>query len=325
MELREFIKQNRGPWEQLEQSIREMSKRKSLTPRHVENFQILYRQALNHLSYSQTYFPDEEVTAYLNALVAKAHNLLYRGQAATSWHQLKQFFGKTFIRLLLEQRRFFFTAMLLFLIGGVGSFLAVLNDPLHLYSILPPSIAAGVDPAHLGQGKQLIDAPAMSAQIMTNNIQVAILAFAGGLTFGILTIYLLISNGILLGALAALFWQYGKFYDFWAYIVPHGMIELTAIFIAGGSGLLMGYRLLVPGPYSRIYQLKNQAARSVQLLLGTIPLFIVAGTIEGYITPAPIPLQAKYGVALLTVIGLGLYVWLGGRRRDREPATISRG
>ncbi|MDY0408887.1 stage II sporulation protein M [Paracerasibacillus soli] len=81
---------------------------------------------------------------------------------------------------------------------------------------------------------------------MTNNIQVAFLAFAGGITFGILTVYVLMINGIMVGGLAAFFWHYSKTYVFWAYIVPHGIIELTAIFIAGGAGLLMGYKLLVP-------------------------------------------------------------------------------
>lgn len=323
MDLQTFIKQNRTEWELLEQSIRELSKNKrSLTAERVENFQLLYRKAVNHLSFSQTYFHNEEVTYYLNELVAKAHHLLYRDQATTSLYQLKQFFGKTFIRLLIEQWRFVFVACLLFLIGAIGSFLAVINDPVHLYSILPSAIASHVDPAQLGQGHKLMDAPAMSAQIMTNNMQVGILAFAGGITFGTFTIYLLINNGMILGALAALFWQYGKFYDFWAYIVPHGMIELTAIFIAGGAGLLMGYSLIVPGPYSRAYQLKRQALRSVQLLLGTIPLFIVAGTIEGYITPAPISLAAKYAVSLSTVVALLVYVWVGGRR-GKYPASLT--
>jgi uncharacterized membrane protein SpoIIM required for sporulation len=322
MDLKTFIKQNRKDWEQLDQAIKELSKSKSLTPERVENFQLLYRQVVNQLSFSQTYFHSEEVTFYLNELVAKAHNLLYRDQGTTSLYQLKQFFGKTFIGLLLEQWKFVCVAFLLFLIGAAGSFLAVMNDPVHLYSILPAQIASHVDPAQLGQGNNPIDSPAMSAQIMTNNIQVAILAFAGGITFGTLTIYLLVTNGIMIGALAALFWQYGKSYDFWAYIVPHGMIELTAIFIAGGAGLLMGYRLVVPGNYSRAYQLKRQALHSVQLFLGTIPLFIVAGTIEGYITPSPIPLEAKYAVAGLTVIALIVYVLVGGRRREQPAALI---
>ncbi|APH03999.1 stage II sporulation protein M [Bacillus weihaiensis] len=311
MNSRQFIRQHREDWNELEKSISHLQKRrKKLAAREINQFNRLYQKTSQHLSYCQTYFPQDEVTPYLNGLVSKAHNLLYKDQTS-SFKQIREFFSTTFIGLFLEQWKFIFIAMILFTVGFIGSYFSVLNDPLNLYTILPSEIAQGVDPKNIGQQDGNVDSPLMSASIMTNNIKVAILAFAGGITFGLLTVYVLIYNGIIIGALAALFWQQGKAYDFWAYIVPHGMIELTAIFIAGGAGLLMGYKLFVPGHYSRLYQLKHQAKRSVQLLLGTIPLFIIAGIIEGYITPAPISLEAKYIVALLTVFGLLFYILLG--------------
>ncbi|MFC4322203.1 stage II sporulation protein M [Litchfieldia salsa] len=311
MSIKQFVKQHREEWKQLEQFVTKFTKsRRQLNETDIEGFHHLYQKAAQHLSYSQTYFPKEDVTPYLNGLVSKSHNLLYKDQVS-SFQQLRHFFTTTFIRLFIEQWKFILIAMILFTIGALGSFLAVQNDPLHIYSILPSNIAQSVDPEQLGKQDGAVDSSLMSASIMTNNIQVAILAFAGGVTFGLLTVYILIYNGLLVGALAALFWHYGKSYEFWAYIVPHGMIELTAIFIAGGAGLLMGYKLFVPGSYSRGYQLKLQAKRSVQLLLGTIPLFVIAGVIEGFITPAAISLEAKYIVAMLTVVGLILYVLIG--------------
>ncbi|TXC90301.1 stage II sporulation protein M [Metabacillus litoralis] len=321
MNIKQFMKQHRDDWKQLEQLISLLSKkRRSLTGNDIEQFNRLYQKTAQNLSYSQTYFPTEDVTTYLNGLVSKAHNLLYKDQTS-SIKQFRYFFSTTFIGLFLKQWKFVIIAMLLFILGAVGSYFSVLNDSLNIYSILPADIAQGVDPESLGDHDGAVDSPFMSATIMTNNIQVAILAFAGGITFGILTVYLLIYNGIIIGALAALFWQHDKAYDFWAYIVPHGMIELTAIFIAGGAGLLMGYKLFVPGPYTRAYQLKQQAKHSVQLLLGTIPLFVIAGIIEGYITPAPISLEAKYIVALLTVFGLVFYVLIGRSLLERKKLT----
>jgi uncharacterized membrane protein SpoIIM required for sporulation len=314
MELKLFIKQHRNDWDRLEQSLKQMTKRKKyLTPETIDQFQLLYQKVSHHLSVSQTYFPQEDVTQYLNNLVSKAHNILYRDQA-TSFYQMKRFLGSTFIHLLLEQRKFVLIAMLLFTIGAVGGYMSVINDPLHLYTLLGPEFVEGIDPDSLGESNGEINSPLMSTTIMTNNIQVAILAFAGGITFGLFTIYVLITNGILVGALAAVFWQHGKFYEFWAYIVPHGMIELTAIFIAGGAGLLMGYKILVPGSYPRSFQLKRHGLRSVQLLLGTVPLFVIAGIIEGYITPADISLEAKYAFAFITVIALILYILIGKRK-----------
>lgn len=311
MDIKQFVKQHREEWKELENLVTLLNKRKSnITGSNINQFNRLYQKAAQNLSYSQTFFPNEEVTQYLNGLVSKSHNLLYKDQVS-SLKQIRYFFSTKFIGLLLEQWKFIIAAMILFIIGALGSFISVAHDPLHLYSILPADISQAVDPNQLGSSDGAVDSPLMSASIMTNNIQVAILAFAGGVTFGLLTVYLLIYNGMIIGALAALFWHYDKSYDFWAYIVPHGMIELTAIFIAGGAGLLMGYKLFVPGHYSRGYQLKRQAKRSVQLLLGTIPLFVIAGLIEGFITPAAISLEAKYFVAFLTVIGLIFYLIIG--------------
>lgn len=318
MNVKQFVKKHREDWKKLEQLVSLMDKKKKeIRGRDIDQFYRLYQKSAQNLSYSQTYYPNEDVTAYLNGLVAKAHNLLYKDQVS-SMRQVRRFFGMTFVKLLWEQWKFVVAAMLLFTLGALGSFASVFNDPQHIYSILPPEIAYGVDPDSLGSADGQVDSSIMSAGIMTNNIQVAFLAFAGGVTFGLLTVYALIYNGIIVGALAALFWHHGKTYAFWAYIVPHGMIELTAIFIAGGAGLLMGYKLLVPGQLSRGYQLKVHAKRSVQLLLGTIPLFVIAGIIEGFITPAAIPLEAKYFVAFLTVIGLIFYFLIGKRLLLRQ-------
>ncbi|WP_058305870.1 stage II sporulation protein M [Gracilibacillus massiliensis] len=322
MQINQFIKQNRSDWEQLEALTTNLQKKK--TYQVIEEFQHTYQKVARQLSYSQTYFPNEDVTQYLNEIVAKAHNVLYQSQQS-SWKQAYHFFSSKFVGLLLEQWKAIIIAMLLFFIGGLASFITVIDNPAHLYGILPEEMVQSVEPESLGENPQAVDAPVMSAEIMTNNIRVAILAFAGGITFGILTVYVLIYNGILIGALAGLFWNYSNSYSFWAYIVPHGIIELLAIFIAGGAGLLMGYKIFVPGKYSRGYQLKVQTVRSVQLLLGTIPLFVIAGIIEGYITPADISLEMKYLVAIITAVGLLAYMIAGHflmQRRKLQQSTI---
>ncbi|GAE29697.1 stage II sporulation protein M [Alkalihalobacillus hemicellulosilyticus] len=312
MNIKQFTQQHREDWNNLEQLISTLQKNhKSRTgSQHIHDFHHTYQKVAQHLSYSQTNFPSTDVTFYLNGLVAKAHNLLYRDQLS-SWKQISYFLSTKFVHLLFDQWKFVLVAMLLFTLGAIGSFFAVMQDELSLYTVLPAELAKAFDPTQVGAAEGTVNAPVMSAEIMVNNIQVAILAFAGGITFGLLTVYILIYNGIIIGAIAALFWHYGNSYEFWAYIVPHGIVELTAIFIAGGAGLLMGYRLFVPGHYSRAYQLKENAKRSVQLLLGTIPLFVIAGVIEGYITPAGVSLEVKYAIALITTIGLILYALIG--------------
>lgn len=318
MLIRPFVEQNRTDWSELEQYLGKLDKsRKNISGREISTFNRLYQKTARDLSFSQTYFPNEDVTAYLNELIAKSHNLLYKDQTS-SVRQIRTFLSTTFIKLLSEQWKAVLFAMLLFVTGAFAAFLAVLDDPLNLYGVLPEEVAQSVDPEEIGTDEGVADASTMSASIMTNNIQVGILAFAGGITFGLLTVYLLISNGIMIGALAGLYWHAGGAYEFWAYIVPHGIIELTAIFIAGGAGLLMGYKLFVPGLYGRVYQLKYQAKRSVLLLAGTLPLFVIAGIIEGFITPADLSLETKYIVAFLTVAGLGLYIAAGTFLKNRH-------
>ncbi|WP_112179910.1 stage II sporulation protein M [Paraliobacillus zengyii] len=319
MQLKQFIQQHRKDWQELEQLTSDLQKRNQITSTTIDKFDHLYQKAAQNLSYCQTYYPNEEVTGYLNGMVSKAHNVLYQKQQS-SWKQLHYFFSTKFVGLLLDQWKPIVIAMLLFFFGGLASFLSVLDNPLHINGILPNDMAQSIaDPSELEENAGSVNASLMSAEIMTNNIRVAILAFAGGITFGLLTIYLLIYNGVIIGALAALFWNSGNSYIFWAYIVPHGIIELLAIFIAGGAGLLMGYKLFVPGNLSRLYQLKIQTIRSVQLLLGTIPIFILAGIIEGFITPADLSLEIKYVVALLTLIGFILYMVVGHFFLQKRP------
>lgn len=323
MQLKPFIQHNREDWHQLEQMIESFNKNRAKpTSQVIETFDHLYQKTTQNLSYSQTFFPDAEVTEHLNQLVSRAHNVIYQTEHS-SWKQLKSFVLEKFVGLLIEQWRPIIIAALLFSLGGLAGFLTVSQDPFHLEILLPGTLSNILPPEELAANTRLehIDGAMMSADIMTNNIQVAILAFASGITFGLLTIYLLIYNGLFLGALAGLFWHSGSSYIFWAYIAPHGVIELLAIFIAGGAGLLMGYKLLVPGQLKRSVQLKYHALRSVQLLLGTIPLFIIAGIIEGFITPADLSLEVKYIVAIITLLGFCAYM-LYGHWRHLKNTTI---
>lgn len=310
MELTAFLKKHAPAWNELERRIGELSRRGArLQASDIERFAALHKQVSSHLAYLYTHYPSHEAAAHLNKLVARSHNLLYRDQWSST-DSLRSFFQRGFVSMLVARRRFIAAAALLMLIGFLSGFIAVWADPLHLPAIVPAEYA-GVDPSKVTDDRGEIASAAISASIMTNNIRVAILAFASGLTLGIGTLYILVYNGILIGALAALFHRAGEGYSFWAYILPHGVIELTAIFIAGGAGLYMGYVILVPGPFSRKFRFVTAAKESVQLLLGTVPLFVIAGIIEGYITPAQLPLETKYGVAFLTLALLALYLVYG--------------
>ncbi|MBP1990895.1 stage II sporulation protein M [Paenibacillus eucommiae] len=325
MDISRFIKEHKSAWTELEQLCGQMDKRKSgLQASQLDRFAELYKIVSAHLATLQTHRAADEMTLYLNQLVSKAHNLLYKENNKSS-QQLSTFFLHHFPALIRKRKWFVVFAFALFVIGGLSGYLAVWKDPLNLYQILPPSMAGSIDPAQTDQPRGDLHSPLISTTIMTNNIRVAVLAFISGITLGIGTVYLLITNGLLIGALAAVFMQSGKSYVFWAYILPHGVIELAAIFIAGGAGLYMGYRIFVPGPYSRKRLFLESAKESAQLLLGTLPLFVIAGIIEGYITPSTLSLEVKYIVAGATLVLLGVYYGYGSRKlvKKKEEAPQS--
>ncbi|MCI3926903.1 stage II sporulation protein M [Paenibacillus sp. TRM 82003] len=318
MDLTSFLRKHKPLWNELERLVTAMSRRGARpTAEEVDRFAALHKQASGHLAFLYTHHPAHEAAVHLNKLVAKSHNVLYRDQW-NSTESLRAFFRSGLVEMLRARSKFVLAAALLFAIGYLSGFVAIMTDPLSLPAIAPAF--AGVDPSAVTDERENLQSSVMSAEIMTNNIRVAVLAFASGITLGLGTLYLLVYNGILIGALAAVFHRAGESYAFWAYILPHGVIELTAIFIAGGAGLYMGYVILVPGPFTRRFRFLTATKESVQLLLGTIPLFVVAGIIEGYITPTQLSLEMKYGVAALTLILLALYYVYGLKRAARPDA-----
>jgi uncharacterized membrane protein SpoIIM required for sporulation len=322
MNISRFIREHKSQWTELEQLLEQLNKRtNSLQASDVSRFTELYKAVSAHLATLQTHLPADETTIYLNHLVSQAHNAMYK-ESNKSSTQMKEFFLHYFPSLIQARSLFVGFALLLFLLGGLLGFLSVWNDPLNLSMIMPGTMADSIDPSKTADPRGDLHSPLVSTAIMTNNIRVAVLAFISGVTLGIGTVYLMISNGLIVGALAAVFMQSGKSYVFWAYILPHGIIELTAIFIAGGAGLYMGYRFFVPGPYPRKLRFLESAKESAQLLIGTIPLFIIAGIIEGYITPSALSLEVKYLIAGVTLLILALYYGYGISKRGEQKQLM---
>jgi uncharacterized membrane protein SpoIIM required for sporulation len=157
-----------------------------------------------------------------------------------------------------------------------------------------------------------------SSQIFTNNIRVTFYAFALGAVFGLGTLYVLAFNGAMFGAIIALTYRAGFGNDLMSFVVGHGVIELSCIFLAGGAGLLIGTALLMPGDLSRGDALKSRGMDAVRLIIGCVPVLVVAGIIEGFISPQPIPAVIKIAIGLLTGTTLWLYLWLAGRETEEE-------
>src|SRR6185436_1952391 len=150
-----------------------------------------------------------------------------------------------------------------------------------------------------------------------------IYTFAFGALLGIGTIFYLAFNGANIASVLALTYRAGFGNDLLTFMVGHGVIELSCIFMAGGAGLLIGSALLMPGDLSRADALKSRGKEAVRLMMGVAVLLVVAGIIEGFISPAPIPAAIKYGIAAITGIALYLYLLLAGREAETEAPPSS--
>ena len=159
--------------------------------------------------------------------------------------------------------------------------------------------------------------PLASTSIQTNNIKVTFLAFAGGVLGGIGTLWVLAQNGLLLGMVLSLCFRY-RFWEIPIFVSAHGVIELTAIFIAGGAGLLIGKALLMPGDLRRIDALVENGRLAIKLILGCIPMLLIAGLIEGFISPAHIPRAYKFSISALSALVMAIY-FLKADPRDALP------
>ncbi|OXM13652.1 stage II sporulation protein M [Paenibacillus herberti] len=325
MDTTAFIRRNKPSWAELEALLGLLGKRSARAEAaQLDRFGELYRTASAHLAYLQTHAPASEATVLLNDLVSRSHNQLHAGGTAGKSHPLR-FMLYGFPMLIKMRMPFILLAGLLFGFGGLLGYLAISANPSVIHAVLPAGMADGVDPSRVNSDRGDINSAIMSAEIMTNNIRVAVLAFLSGVTLGFFTLYLMVFNGLLIGALAAVFAQTGYTYTFWAYILPHGVIELLAIFIAGGAGFYMGYKFFVPGELPRGLVFVQSAKESALLLLGTIPLFVIAGLIEGYITPAVLPLWVKYAIAGLTLVACVAYYLYGtsrGARAEGESGAV---
>jgi uncharacterized membrane protein SpoIIM required for sporulation len=162
--------------------------------------------------------------------------------------------------------------------------------------------------------------PYTSAFIMRNNIQVTFMAFSGGMLAGLLTVYIMLLNGVLIGGLTGLTVHYGVGFELWTFVIGHGVIELTVIFMAGAAGLLIGWSMIRPGLLRRRDSLRLAAQKAVRLLIGAAPLLIVAGLIEGFISPNELlPWPVKWSVGIGSGILLYSYLFLAGRRTEEQP------
>ena len=325
MNLDVWLTGRQPAWQRLEKIVDRLFHRgpRRTPARDLRELTELYPAVCADLARLRTLNADPAIVGPLNRLVTRAHAQIYRGESRRSW-RLSNFFLVSYPRLFRRTWKFMAVSFLLSALSALTAFSTVQNSPQIVADIM-----GGMDNEFYGP-KSVADIrerfghegdPRLSSFVITNNIRVALLAFALGITFGIGTVYVMIFNGAMVGGIAGAFAKSGIAGQFWMVILPHGALELSAVVIAGGAGLLVGHSLWCPGRRTRRRALREEAVRAMQLAVGLVPAFAVAGLFEGLVTPSDaIPESLKVGLGLAVAVVFWLYLLLAGRKADPQEA-----
>jgi uncharacterized membrane protein SpoIIM required for sporulation len=306
MNIQRWISRREPNWQRLDTLLRQVEKKgiKSLRAAEIRELASLYRSVAADLARAQTQKIGNTLTQSLHFLTTRAYTQIYQGSRRQEWQAVVEFYSWRLPAVVQQTFLYIAAATATFLLGALVAWWYAWQDPTFISLLVPESLISQVRDDHkLWMGSIVGIEPLASSNITINNLSVSFGAIAGGMTAGIYTAFLLWFNGLLIGALATLVGQNNLAYPFWAFVFPHGSLELPAIFFAGGAGFLLARAILFPGKYRRRDALKFYGSLAVQLLFGIVPMLIIAGTIEGFFSPNPsVPNPFKY------LVGMSLFV-----------------
>ncbi len=316
MDHQRWCKNRETDWHILEQLLSKTEQRgiKSLTVEEIQQLAALYRATSADLARAQTYGLSPRLRQTLRSLIIRAYGQIYQGDRRQEWDKVGAFYRWRLPFVLQQTAAYTLAAFGIFLAGGIIAWWFSWQDPTFMALIVPENIITTVrDRQELWMGSILTMKPVAASGIMINNLAVAFRIVAGGAVAGLWSIYALFYNGLLIGAVGALVAQHQLALPFWAFVFPHGALELPAIFLAGAAALLIAKGLVWPGKYRRLVAIKQQAKLAAQLVFGIVPLLFIAGLIEGFISPVLwIPDSFKY------VLGTAFF-WLLLSYANRQP------
>ncbi len=305
-----WLAKRQSHWDRLERLLDQTQRDGlvSLTRLELQELGLLYRQAAADLSSLREDPSGKAYARSLNLLLARAHNTIYTGQKSSAWSMV-HFYRSSWPQIFRRNLNLINAAFLLFLLGGLAGLLLSMTRPDFIRLFLGPHMMETIERHKMWTDSLVAVKPLASTGIMTNNLHVTFVICASGILGGIGTVYMLVFNGVMMGVVGAACWMGGMSLPLWSFVAPHGVLELPAIFIGGGAGLRLAQGLLFPGMLPRRDSLARAGGEAVRLLLGVIPILIIAGTIEGFISPSPnIPWQWKF--ALSGAIGAVFFSYL---------------
>lgn len=322
MDVDRFIALNAPGWERTAELARRAGRRRDLTGGEVDELLRRYQETTLHLSQVRTTYRDPALTRRLSTVVAASHAAVH-GARVARLATVRRFLTATFPAAVWTCRRQLLWSTALFWGTAVVLALVFWQAPDRLDLVIPESYQEIYAEEDFVSYYSEDPSAVFFSRVTTNNIQVSVLAYALGAAAVIPGALILFENGAAIGVVAGLFLERGEFWSvFMTYVLPHGLLELTAITVAGAAGLRVGWTLFAPGDRTRGQALGEEGRRSVTIVLGTALAFLVAGLVEGFVTGSPaLPAGVKVAVGALVWVAFLLWVLVGGRRAVAEGWT----
>jgi len=314
-----WINKRQTYWSRLESLLARVKQQglHALSRSELRELGLLYRQTATDLSAVRGDPSSVQQSRYLNQLLGRAHNTIYSGQKKTVGG-IWQFYRRDYPRIFRQFLPYTAIATAIFLLGALAGLCFSLADPDYMRHFIGPSMMNSIERHEMWTRSIVSIKPQASSAIMTNNLTVSFTAFAAGITAGIGTLYMMFFNGMMIGVIGTACATYGMSVALWSFVSPHGVLELPAIFIAGGAGLRIAHALLFPGVLSRRDSLAVGGTEAVRLLVGVIPMLIIAGTIEAFFSPSSVSVPLKFAAAAALFTLLIAYLLSGSRDQARK-------
>ena len=266
-----------------------------LSRAELQEMALLYRQVAADLSVLRRDETARTYTDNVNQLLARAHHIIY-SRRKTTWLTLFRFLKDEYPAIFQRQLPYVAASLLVTVAWGLLGAALTSARPQFMRHFVGPAMIATMEQHKMWTESIVSVAPQETSHIMTNNLSVSFIAFAGGILFGVGTFFLLFNNGMMLGVIAVACHQYSMSIPLWRFIAPHGSLELPAIIIAGGAGFRIGHAMLFPGGYRWKESVARGGIEATRLVSGVIPMLVVAGCLEGFFSPSHAPVWLKFTV-----------------------------
>ncbi|KAA6458813.1 stage II sporulation protein M [Acidobacteria bacterium AB60] len=311
-----WLAKRRPHWERLEMLLgqADASGLKQLSRAELQEMALLYRQVASDLSVLRQDATARTYAAHVNQLLARAHHVIYSRRKA-SWGGLFRFLRDEYPVVFRRNLGYVGASVAISVACGVLGVVATNARPEFMRHFLGPAMIETMERHEMWTHSVVSMAPTATSFIMTNNLSVSFMTFAGGITFGFLTLYSLFNNGMMLGVVGAACHHYGMSLALWSFVAAHGSLELPAILIAGGAGLRLGQAMLFPGGYRWKDSIAAGGIEATRLVSGIIPLLVIAGCLEGFFSPSAAPVWLKFTVGAVLFTLLNVWLFRPGKAR----------